>query len=162
MGIEKVEDEKAPNEFVFEKTKGFGRINYLWHTTKVTLEEAGLTVAHTRQLMFSKKVNNLTINYSDLERIELKTNFAKGDLIAGIIIGIISVATQQLWGVLGTAFLVFFAYCKDIVLVRKDGSKVLIQNGGPLSGGGLAEFERMVPLLTTKIGRQIYAKPMKV
>ena len=112
--------------------------------------------------MFSKKLNSRVVNFSDLESIELKTNFAKGDLIAGIIIGIISVATELLWGLLGTALLIFFAYCKDIVLVMKDGSKVVIQNGGPLSGGGLTEFERIIPLLTTKIGRQIYVKPIKV
>jgi hypothetical protein len=101
------------------------------------------------------------VNYSDIDRVELKGHFTKGDLISGIILGIISIATVQLWGLLISAFLIFFAYGKNIVIVRKDGSKVIIQNGGPLSGGEQVEFDRMIPMLTTKIGRQVYAKPIK-
>ncbi|MDR2758404.1 MAG: hypothetical protein LBB78_03395 [Spirochaetaceae bacterium] len=162
MAIKKVEAEKAPNEFAFEKVKGFGAYNFVWHNTKVFVEETSLSVEHIRKILFSKgKPDTAAVNFSDLDRIERKGHFSKGDLISGIIIGIISIATGQLYGLLFTALLVFFAYGKNIVIVRKDGSKVIIQCGGPLSGGGQAEFDRMIPMLTTKTGRQVYSVPVK-
>jgi hypothetical protein len=162
MVIKKVDAEKAPNEFDFEKVKGFGPHNYVWHNTKVLVEETSLSVAHTRKIVFCKgKTDTATVNFSDLDHVELEGHFTKGDLISGIIIGIISIFTGQIYGLLFTAFLVFFAYGKNIGIVRKNGSKVIIQCGGPLSGGGKAEFERMIPLLTTKAGRQVYSAPIK-
>jgi hypothetical protein len=147
MAIKKAEVEKAPNEFDFEKVKGFGAYNFVWHNTKVLVEDASLSVAHTRKIMFGKgKTDTAVVNYGDLERVETKGYFTKGDLISGIIIGIIGIVTAQFYGLLVTAFLVFFSYGRNIVFARKDGSKVIIQYGGPLSGGGKAEFERMVPL----------------
>ena len=162
MGIMKGKVEKAPNEFDFEKVKGFGRSNFVWHNTKVMVEDTCLSIEHIRKILFFKgNPDNAVVNYSDLERIELKSHFSKGDLISGIIIGIISIVTMQIYGLLFTAFLVFFSYSKNIVITRKDGSKTTILNGGPLSGGGQAEFDRMIPMLTTKIGRQVYVKPLK-
>lgn len=162
MAIKKVEAEKASNEFDFEKVKGFGAYNFVWHNTKVLVEDASLSVAHTRKIMFGKgKTDTAVVNYGDLERVETKGYFTKGDLISGIIIGIISIVTLQIYGLLVTAFLVFFSYGKNIVFVRKDGSKVIIPYGGPLSGGGKAEFERMIPMLAAKTGRQVYAAPVK-
>jgi hypothetical protein len=162
MAIKKVEAEKAPNEFDFEKVKGFGAYNFVWHNTKVLVEDTGLSVTHTRKIMFSKgKPDKAVVNLSDLDHVEWKGHFSKGDFISGIIIAVISIVTLQIYGLLVTAFLVFFSYGKNIVIVRKDGSKVIIQCGGPLSGGGKAEFERMIPMLTTKTGRQVYAAPVK-
>jgi hypothetical protein len=162
MAIKMVEAEKSPNEFDFEKVKGFGAYNFVWHNTKVLVEEASLSIAHTRKIMFGKgRTDTAIVNYSDLDRVEMKSYFSKGDLISGIIIALISIVTLQVYGLLVTAFLVFFSYGKNIVIVRKDGSKANIQCGGPLSGGGKAEFERMIPLLTTKIGRQVYSAPVK-
>jgi hypothetical protein len=162
MAVKKVEAEKAPNEFDFEKVKGFGAYNFVWHNTKVLVEEASLSVAHTRKIVFGKgRTDTAVVNYNDLECVETKGSFTKGDLISGIIIGIIGIFTLQFYALLITAFLVFFSYGKNIVFVRKDGSKVIIQCGGPLSGGGTVEFERMVPLLTTKTGRQVYTMPVK-
>jgi hypothetical protein len=162
MSIKKVELEKAPNEFDFEKVKGFGAYNFVWHNTKVLVEETDLSVEHIRKILFFKgKPDKTIVNYNDLDRVELKGYFSKADLISGILIGIISIATMQIWGLLFTAFLVFFSYGKNVVIVRKDGSKVIIRYGGPLSGGGKAEFERLIPVLTTKTGKQVYTAPVK-
>jgi hypothetical protein len=162
MGIKKAVQEKAPNEFDFEKTKGFGAYNFVWHNTKVMVEDTHLSIEHTRKILFFKgKPDVAVVNYSDINNIELKSHFSKGDLISGIIIGIISIATMQIYGLIFTAILVLFSYSKNIVITRKDGSKTTILNGGPLSGGGQAEFDRMIPMLTTKIGRQVYVKPVK-
>ena len=162
MAIRKVEAEKAPNEFDFEKVKGFGAYNFVWHNTKIIVEETSLSVEHTRKIMFFKgKTDTAVVNFSDLDHIERKGSFTKGDLISGIVIGIISLVTLQLYGLLITAFLIFFAYGKNIIIVQKNGFKVIIQCGGPLSGGGQAEFDRMIPMLTTKTGRQVYSTPVK-
>jgi hypothetical protein len=158
MGIMNAKAEKAPNEFDFEKVKGFGRGNFVWHNTKVLVEDTCLSIEHTRKILFFKgKPDNAVVNYSDLERIELKSHFSKGDLISGIIIGIISLFVFQP-GLLFTALLVLFSYSKNIVFVLKNGLKLTVLNGGLLSGGGQAEFDRMISMLTTKIGRQVYIK----
>lgn len=163
MAIKMTLAEKAPNEFEFEKTKGFGAYNFVWHNTRIKLEDTSLSINHKRKLFLSwKDLESTSINYDDLDKIERKGHFSKGDFISGIIIGIISLFTLQIYGFLITAFLIFFAYSKNIVIYRKDGSKVIIPSGGPLSGGGQAEFDMMIPALTTKIGRQVYTKPVKV
>jgi len=163
MAIKKVEAEKAPNEFSFEKVKGFSYFNFVWHNTKVVLEETSLSVEHIRKILFFKgKPNTAVVNFDNLDHVERKGHFAKSDLIFGIIIGIISIVTMQIYGLLITAFMVFFAYGKNIIIVCKDGSKIVIQCGGPLSGGEQEEFDRMIPMLTAKTGRQVYAKPVKV
>jgi len=157
MGILKNKVEKAPNEFDFEKVKGWGSANFVWHNTKVMVEDTCLSIEHIRKILFFKgNPDNAVVNYSDLDRIELKKHFSKGDLISGIIIGIASIVSMQIYGLLFTAILVLFSYSKNIVIFRKDGSKITILNGGLLSGSGQAEFDRMIPMLTTKIGRQIY------
>jgi len=162
MENEVKEGESNANKFEFEKVKGFGAANFVWHNTKVLAEETSLSVEHTRKILFVKgKPNRATVNYSDFDRIELKNHFALSDLISGIIIGIVSIVTLQLWGLLFTALLVLFSYGKNIVIVRKDGSNVTIQSGGLLSGGGWKdEFKRMVPILSTKVGKQIYSAPI--
>jgi hypothetical protein len=102
MGIKKVELEKASNEFDFEKVKGFGAYNFVWHNTKVLVEETSLSIEHTRKILFFKgKPDKTIVNYNDLDRMELKGYFSKADLISGILIGIISIATMQIWGCLG-------------------------------------------------------------
>jgi len=163
MGIKQAAHEKAENEFDFEKVKGFGALNFIWHNTKVMIEDTSISIEHIRKIVFFKGKPNITaINYSGLDKIELKSHFSLGDLISGIIVGVIGVVTEQYWGLLITALLVLFSYSKNIVITRKDGSKVTILNGGPLSGGNQTEFDRMIPMLTTKIGRQVYIKPVKV
>jgi len=162
MGTIKGKVEKAPNEFDFVKVKGFGSANFVWHNTKVLVEDTCLSIEHIRKILFIKgNPDNAIINYSDLDRIELKSHFSLGDLISGIIIEIISIATGQIYGLIFTAILVLFSYSKNIVITRKDSSKITILNGGLLSGSGQAEFDRMIPMLTTKIGKQVYVKPMK-
>ena len=163
MTIKKSDPNLAASEFSFIKVKGFGVANFVWHNTTVLVEETCLTVNHTRKILFTKgKQKTAVINFSDLDRVELKGFFSLGDLISGIIIAIISIATLQIWGLLGTVFLVLFSYGKKIVFIRKDGTKVIIQCGsllsrGFLSGGGKPEFKRMIALLNTKAGRQVYA-----
>jgi hypothetical protein len=153
---------KQPNEFEFTKVKGVGAYNFVWHNTNVVVEDTSLFVEHKRKIMFFKgKSDKVVVNYSDLDHVELKGHFSKADLISGIIIGIISIATMQIWGLFITAFLVFFSYGKNIIIARKDASKVIIQCGGPLSGSGKEEFDHMIPLLTTKAGRQVYSAPVK-
>lgn len=163
MAIKMTLDEKGTNEFEFEKTKGFGTLNFVWHNTRIKLEDTNLSINHKRKLFLSswKDMESASINYDNLDKIERKGHFSKGDLIAGIFIGIMSLVTLQLYGLLFAAFLIFFAYGKNIVIFRKDGSKMIIQNGGPLSGGGQAEFDKMIPALTTKTGRQVYVQPVK-
>jgi len=161
MENEVKEGENKANEFEFEKVKGFGAANFVWHNTKVLAEESSFSVEHTRKILFFKgKPNRATVNYSDFDRIEIKTHFAASDLISGIIIGIISIVTGQLWGLLVVALLVIFSYGKNIVIVRKDGSNVTIQCGGPLSGGWKDEFKRMVPVLSSRAGKQVYSAPI--
>jgi hypothetical protein len=96
MGIEKVETEKAPNEFNFEKVKGFGAYNFVWHNTKVIVEETSLSVEHIRKIVFFKgKLDTAAVDFSDLDRVEQKGHFSKGDLISGIIIGIIRACSHN-------------------------------------------------------------------
>jgi hypothetical protein len=162
MASKKEKTEKAPNEFEFEKVKGFGVYNFVWYNTKVVVGETSFSVEYVRKILFFKgKPSTVVINFDDLDRVERKNHFSKSDLISGIIIAIISIVTMQFWGLLVTAFLVFFSWGKNIVVFRKGGSKIVIQCGGPLSGGGQAEFDRMIPMLTTKTGKQVYSTPVK-
>jgi hypothetical protein len=159
METTKIESEQTTNEFEFRKVKGFGALNFIWHTTKVVIEETSLSVEHKRKFLFvNSKPNHAVVNYSDLDKVELKTHFTIGDLISGIIIAIIGIATMQFWALIFTALLVLFAYSKNIVISRKDGSKVPILNGRFISGGRMDEFNRMIPILTTKLGREVYVK----
>lgn len=159
MDTTKIESEEATNEFEFQKIKGFGAANFVWHTTKVVIEETSLSVEHKRKILFfNSKPNHAVVNYNDLDKVELKTHFTMGDLISGIIIGIIGIATMQIWALIFTALLVLFAYSKNIVIIRKGGSKVTILNGSFISGGRMDEFNRMIPMLTTKLEREVYVK----
>lgn len=61
MGIKKVQAEKAPNEFDFKKVKGFGAYNFVWHSTKVVVEETSLSVERTRKILFFKGKPDKTV-----------------------------------------------------------------------------------------------------
>jgi hypothetical protein len=154
------EIQKAPNEFDFEKTKGFGAYNFVWHKTKVGMQDTSMSIALTRKILLGKGTTDTnTVNYSDLDHVEVKKHFSKGDIIAAALIAILGIVTAQIWAFLISALLIVFSFGKNIVFIRNDGTKVTVENGGLLSGGGMAEFERMVPMLNEKIGKTVYQVP---
>jgi general stress protein CsbA len=98
------------NEFDFSKTKGLGS---MWF------------------FLIRKKQKTETIPYEKIDKIEVKTNFAKGDFISAVIVLLISLITAQCWGLIVTAILVFCSYGKNIVITRKDtSSNVIIMTEG--------------------------------
>jgi F0F1-type ATP synthase assembly protein I len=129
-----------PNEIVFTKTKGFGSINYAVATSKVNVGETNLSIEKTnRVLFFKRKPKTEAVDYGAIANVEVKTNFAKGDFISGIVIGIIGIimgiaveeASGQIpFALFVTAFMIFCAYGKNIVITRKDSSKVVIMSEG--------------------------------
>jgi hypothetical protein len=120
--------------------------------------ENSLSVDHTRKIMFFKgKTKTDTVDYQIIEKLEIKNYLSKGDLISAIIIGIISLITLQLWGLLIVAFLIAFSYGKNVLIIKKDSSVVCLQIGGPLSGGigQKEEIDKFVAMLKEKTGRQL-------
>jgi hypothetical protein len=131
-----------PNEIVFTKTKGVGNINYAVAITKVDVGENVLSVERTNKVLFFKgKPKTDRVEYGQIAQAEIKTNFAKGDLISGIVLGVLAIILA-LTGAFGEegpgiitgpiiiAVMLFCAYGKNIVLTRKDSSKVIIMSEG--------------------------------
>jgi hypothetical protein len=133
-----------PNEIVFTKTKGFGSINYAVATSKVNLGETNLSVEKTNRVLFFKgKPKTDVVDYEGIANVEVKTNFAKGDMISGIVIGIIGIITGQIIiGLVITAFMLFCAYSKKIIITRKDSSKVVMMSEGLRQGDEIEALKK--------------------
>jgi hypothetical protein len=141
-----------PNQFEFSKTKGFGAYNYGEVTTKAVAGETSLAIERIGKVLFFKgKPKNDTVDYQSIEKIEIKANFSKGDLVSGIIIAIISICTLQIYGLLFTALLIFCAYGKQIVITRKVSSRVFLLTGKFQK----EETGRLVKLLNERSGKQL-------
>jgi hypothetical protein len=123
----------AGNEFEFSKTKGFGSMNYGLISSKVTVNQENFLVENKSQWFFfiRKKQKPEIIPYEKIDKVEVKTNFAKGDFIFAAIFLLVSLITAQWWGLVVVAVLVFCAYGKNIVITRKDtSSNVIIMSEG--------------------------------
>jgi hypothetical protein len=141
-----------PNEMVFTKTKGFGSMNYAVVSSKVNIGDTGFSVERTNKVLFFKGNPQTTaVDYGQIENVEVKTNFAKGDLVSGIILGLLAIIFALtgafgeegpgiLAGPLIIAVMVFCAYGKNIVVTRKDFSKVVIMSEGLGQGKEIETF----------------------
>jgi hypothetical protein len=150
----KNESQVNPNEITFTKTKGFGSINYAVVVSKVNVGETGFSVERTNKVLFFKgKPKAATVDYGSIAKVEVKTNFAKGDLISGIVIGILAVIFALtgafgeegpgiLPGLIIIAVMVFCSYGKNIVITRKDSSNVVIMSEGIGQGGEIETFRK--------------------
>jgi F0F1-type ATP synthase assembly protein I len=131
-----------PNEILFTKTKGFGNINYAVVSSRVNVGENELSVEQTNRVLFFRgKLQTYTVDCDSIAKVEVKTNFAKGDLISGIVIGVlmpiftfIGLYGEESPGILvGPIIIVVMAFCaygKNIIITRKDQSKVIIMSEG--------------------------------
>jgi hypothetical protein len=121
-------------EFQFSKVKGFGSINYGSRISKVTLDDTHLSVESVRKIFFVKgKPKTDTAEYSAIDKVEVRTNFAKGDFISAIICLILTIAFWEengFYGVFVVALLVFCSYGKNIIVTKKDKSKIVIMSEG--------------------------------
>ena len=118
------EDTNQPNEVVFSKTKGFGAINYGTVTTKALFNETSVLVECSSKVLFFKgKPETNIVEYNAIESVAIKTHFSKGDLISGIIIGVLAIIFALtgvfgddgpgiLGGLIIIAFMVFCSYGK--------------------------------------------------
>jgi hypothetical protein len=158
----KEETQKLSNQFEFSKTKGFGAYNFVWINTMVTLNEENITVETQKRVLFSKKERKDVVVGSVIDKITAKTHFGLSDLIGAILLGVIgivfSVATEAysiVYPLLIVALLLLFAYGKNIEIAQKDGTKVVIEIGGPLSGGfgWKKEFEGLLSMVKAKYGK---------
>jgi hypothetical protein len=140
---------KNPNEIVFTKTKGVGAYNFGKITSSAIFNDTGLALSSgSKWIGFIKgKQKSANIEYQAIDMVEIKTHFSKGDLISGIIIGIISIVTVQLWGLLFVALLLFCSYGKNIIVTGKNLSKFILMSEG---FGETEEFE----CLSKKLGEK--------
>ena len=122
-----------PNEIVFSKTKGFGSINYGSVTTKALFSETSVSVERISKVLFFKgKPETNIVDYNAIDSVVIKNHFSKGDLISGIVIGLIAIisgiASEEVSaifiGLIVIAVMVFCAYGKNIVITKKNGDKV--------------------------------------
>jgi hypothetical protein len=155
FGIKTKEEPGAnPNELVFKKAKGFDRYNYATITTKVSVEETVLVTEQTKKVIFSKaKVTNDSIEYGQIAAVELKKRFAKVEMIGGIvtcvlamILAITGVFGEEgpgiLYGPIFLAVMLFCAYEKDIIITKKDSSKLVIMAEGFFQGKEIMAFRQ--------------------
>jgi hypothetical protein len=152
MFEKKAEMQKNPNELVFTKTKGLGSMNYAVVSSVVNIDETGFSVKRTNKVFFFKKKPQVsTIDYDSIANVTVKTNFAKGDLISGIILGVFAIIIALtgafgeespgiLVGPIIIAVMVFCAYGKNIVITRKDATKVIIMSEGFGQGDEIKAF----------------------
>ena len=129
----KKQEEKNPNEVVFSKTKGFCSMNYGSVTTKALFNETSVLVERVNKVFFSKgKPKTDTVEYNAIESVVIKKHFSKGDLISGIIIGVIPMFTGFLipLGLFIIAFMVFCSYGKNIVITKKNGEEINLLGEG--------------------------------
>jgi hypothetical protein len=135
----------------FQKQKDLGLTTGVV-TTKAVAWETGLAIERIGKVLFFKgKPKTDTVEYQSIEKVEVKTNFSKGDLISGIIIAIISICTLQIYGLLVTALLLFCSYGKQIVITRKDSSRVFLLTAIFQK----EETDRLIKLINEKTGRQL-------
>jgi hypothetical protein len=128
------EETKAenPNEFEFSKTKGFSYINYCTKTSKVVLEESGLTVNLSSKWFYFIKGKNKAakVDYQSIDRVESKVHFSFWDLLFGLVFIVFLIISQEIvWLVLAAIWL-FCAFGKNIVIRLKNGLNVVIMSEG--------------------------------
>jgi hypothetical protein len=143
-----------PNEIVFSKTKGVGSINYGSVTTTAAFGETSLSVERIGKVLFFKgKPKQDVVEYAEIAGAEVKTHFSKGDLISGIILGVLAIifAATGAFGEEGPgilvgpviiAVMVFCSYGKNIVVSRKNGSTVTLLSEGFGQKEGLEQFSK--------------------
>jgi hypothetical protein len=121
-------------EFQFSKVKGFGSLNYGSRISKVILDKTELLVESVGKFLFFKgKSKKDTTEYSAIDKVEVKVNFAKGDLISAIICLILTIVfwgETGFYGIFVVALLVFCSYGKNIIITKKDNSKIIIMSEG--------------------------------
>jgi hypothetical protein len=128
--------------FEFSKIKGFGSMNYGSSSSKVTVNAENILVENKSQVFFIKKKQSPEIiPYDKVDKVEVKTNFSRGDFISAAVCLLIALITAQWWGLLVVAVLVFCAYGKNIVITRKDtSSNVIIMSEGFGQNRNIDEF----------------------
>ena len=139
----KKEEVKNPDEVVFTKTKGFGSANYGSVTTKAVFGGTGVSVERVSNVLFFKgKPKTDLVDYQSVEKVEIKTHFSKGDMISGIIIGVLVILIAIaggygedaggviLIGPLVVALMLFCSYGKNIVISKKNSTKVNLLAAG--------------------------------
>jgi hypothetical protein len=123
---------KNPNEFEFSKAKGFSYINYCTKTSKVILEENGLTVNMSSKWFYFIKGKNKTakVDYQSIDKIESKVHFSFWDLLFGLVfLGILAISQEITWLVPAVIWL-FCAFGKNIIIRLKNNSNVVIMSEG--------------------------------
>jgi len=138
------QEEKAKNlnEFVFSKTKGVGSVNYGTVTTKAIFNETSVLVERISKVLFFKgKPETNNVEYNAIESVAIKTHFSKGDLISGIILGVLAIIFALtgafgeegpgiLVGPIIIAVMVFCSYGKNTVITKKNGDKINLLSEG--------------------------------
>jgi hypothetical protein len=138
----------AAKEFKFSKVKGFGSVNYGRRISKVVMDTTILSVESVGKIFFfTGKSKTYTAEYSSIDKVEVKKNFAKGDLISAIICLILTIAFWEengFYGLFVVALLVFCSYGKNIIITKKDKSKIPIMSEGFGEKKDIDEFCRVL------------------
>jgi hypothetical protein len=141
-----------PNEIVFSKTKGFGQINYGAVTTKALFDENSISVERIGKILFFKGKPKIdVVEFGTIENVEVKTHFSKGDLISGIVLGLLVIIFAFVGedapniynvfvGLVIIAALLFCSYGKNIVITKKDSTKVGLLSEGIGAGEEIESF----------------------
>lgn len=134
-------EEKNPNEIVFSKTKGFGSLNYGTVTTKALFNETSVLVERINKVLFFKgKPKTNTVEYNTIESVAITNHFSKGDLISGIIIGVLAIifgalseegpGTGIFVALIIIAVMTFCSWGKNAVITKKNGEKINLLSEG--------------------------------
>jgi hypothetical protein len=113
---EQVVQNPAVKEIQLSKTKGFGSMNYGIRISTIRFSDNAVSVESTGKIFFFKgKSRTDTIEYKDIDKVEVKNNFAKGYLISAIICLILTIAFWEdngFYGIFVVALLVFCSLWK--------------------------------------------------
>jgi hypothetical protein len=124
----------AATEFEFSKVKGVGSVNYGRRISKIIMDTTALSIESVGKILFfTGKPKIYTAEYSSIDKVEVKTNFAKGDLISAIICLILTIVFWEengFYGLFVVALLVFCSYGRNIIITKKDKSKIVIMSEG--------------------------------
>jgi hypothetical protein len=128
------EESKAenPNEFEFSKTKGFSYINYCTKTSKVVLEENGLSLNRSSKWFYFIKGKNKTakVDYQSIDKVESKVHFSFWDLSYGLVFLVFLAISQEIGWLVLAAIWLFCAFGKNIIIRLKNGLNVVIMSEG--------------------------------
>ncbi|MHC6202833.1 hypothetical protein ACYULU_06525 [Breznakiellaceae bacterium SP9] len=149
MAAEEIKAEN-PNEFEFSKAKGFSYINYSIKTSRVVLEENGVTVNRSSKWFYFIKGKNksATVDYKSIDKVESKVHFSFWDLLFGLAFLVFLVLSlDKTWLVLALIWL-FCAFGKNIVIRLKNGSNIVIMSEGI---GQQKKIDRFMELLNERL-----------